>query len=423
MRIDVRVSRYHQKCMQFGHHNHDYNYCEQYLVRRPRLDLHPGAARRIYLDIHVPTDSKPGRYVGTITIASATGQTLAALSIKLDVLPFTLDEPAIFLASSLDDSRLKDYGFNTFHTNHDQAVKHGYKGYLANLGYAAIPFKGKPIGWSTFLDNKELLTPVVEAKAPRGFFGGIAPGAYGKPNAAQISQEFFERVRKEYPRIDLLGRTAPAFYFRQGKASFQLPHEWIVLAGPATPDEPKLMEKAQRDGADFWYIDGLRHEKEQAGRFTFGFWLWRSGAKGRFTTLEAALQYGYGTARESYKWEPYFTLLDVTTCNVDRALKESLVDGEVNPSRDLILLREGINDYRYAATLENRLRAAPSNLAARKCLDELRADLSLDLTTYYESRAGAYGENWRPLANNPWTTAQFTRTRRTLADHLIAIGK
>ena len=32
-RIDLRMARQHQKTMQFGHHNHDYNYQEHYLVR------------------------------------------------------------------------------------------------------------------------------------------------------------------------------------------------------------------------------------------------------------------------------------------------------------------------------------------------------------------------------------------------------
>ena len=40
-RVDVRCSRWHQKTMQFGHHNHDYSYGEQYLVRRARLEKTP----------------------------------------------------------------------------------------------------------------------------------------------------------------------------------------------------------------------------------------------------------------------------------------------------------------------------------------------------------------------------------------------
>jgi hypothetical protein len=420
--VEVRVSRYHQKCMQFGHHNHDYNYAEQYLVRRPRLDLHPGAARRVYFDLVVPADIDPGDYRATITIASAGGAPLWTAALRIEVLPFTLDTPALFLAASVDDPRLLDYGFNTFHASHDSAVKHGYRGYVANLGYGAVPFAGKPLGWSNLLEHKELVAPLLEAgragKGPRGFFGGPAPGTHSSPKAAAVADEFFTRVRQELPHIDLLGRTVPAFYFRQGKSGFQVPHEWIVLAAAARPDDPQALERAR-----FWYIDGLRHDKEQAGRFTFGFWLWRSGAQGRFTTLEAHLQYGYGTARESYTHEPYFTLLDVTTCNVDRALKESLAAGEVNPSRDLILLREGINDYRYILTLENRLRHgdSPAQRAARKFRDELHAEVALDLETYYEARAGAYGENWRPLPANPWTTAKFVQMRRAIVQHLRAL--
>ncbi len=65
----------------------------------------------------------------------------------------------------------------------------------------------------------------------------------------------------------------------------------------------------------------------------------------------------------------------------------------------------------------------PERGAARKYVNDLRADLALDLTVYYESRAGAYGENWYPRPDNPWTTAKLTRTRRAIAAHIIALRK
>jgi hypothetical protein len=432
--LDLRLAREHQKTMQFGHHNHDYNYQEHYLVRRPAVDLYPGAARRAYLDIAVPADASPGTYTGKIDIRAVDGSLLVSVPVVVEVLPIALQTPPVYFASSLAHPRLKEYGFNAFHASYDDARQNGYRAYIVNLGHTAVPFEGKPIGWSSFQANKELLAPIITAgkagKAPRGFFGGPAPNTHANPKAAAISQEFFDQIARDFPRIDLLGRSMPAYFFREGKAGFQTPHEWIVLAGGPTKDDPASMEADRKAGREFWYIDGVRHSKEQAARFTFGFWLWRSGATGRFTTLMAHLQYGGGTARLSYAHEPYFTLLDVTTCNVDKALKEGVVEGELNPCRDLVLLREGIDDYRYIHTLELLLKQAeskklqsPAVEAARQFRDALFAELSPDLAKYYEARSGAYGENWYALRENPWQAAKFDQVRRQVAMHIQAVQR
>jgi hypothetical protein len=97
-------------------------------------------------------------------------------------------------------------------------------------------------------------------------------------------------------------------------------------------------------------------------------------------------------------------------------------------SRDLVLLREGVDDYRYVRTLELLAKAAQvknpaAATAAEKFLEELRASLSLDLTTYYRWRAGAYAENYYPLKDNPWTGAKLDETRRQCAEHIMALQK
>lgn len=427
-RIDVRISRQHQKTMQFGHHNHDYNYEEHYLVHRPQLDLHLGAARRAYLDIAVPAEARPGEYVGAVTIQSAQGKELARLPLVVELFPVALEEPPVFFASSNADPRLLDYGMNACAGSYDHAVKHGYKAYLANLGHGPVSFKGKPLGWSSFLANKEQLQSLIDdgrtGKGPRGFFGGPAPNTHSNPKAEAVAKEFFDSVQKEFPRIDLLGLTLPAFFHGRYQG-LQTPHEWIVLASPAKVHSAEALEAACQSGKEFWFIDGMRHSKEQVARFTFGLWLWRLGAKGRFTSMEAHLQYGGGTARPTYSHEPYFTLLDVTTCNVDRAIKESLTEGQWNPCRDLILLRAGIDDYRTMYTLDRHIERAEAKktgetalAAARKFRDDLRRELTLDLTKYYDARAGAYGENWYPLPDNPWKEAKFDRVRRIALGHI-----
>jgi hypothetical protein len=420
--------------MQFGHHNHDYNYQEHYLIVRPTLDLHPGAARRVYFDISVAPDARPGEYAGAARVLDASGKALRTVPLVLEVLPIDLQKPPVWFACNIAHPRLKEYGFNTVNTSYDDAVKNGYAGFIASMSAGGVRFKDKAIHWSNLAANRELLAPILQAgrdgTGPRGFFGGIAPDTYSNPKAAEVSARFFGGILRDFPQLDVLGRTVPAYYFRENRTLFQFPHEWGVLSGPPIKDDPALMDADRKAGKPFWYIDGMRHSKEQAARFTFGLWLWRSGAAGRFTTLAAVLQYGGGTARQSYPIEPYYTLLDVTTCNVDRALKESLVEGILNPCRDLILLRAGIDDYRYIHTLEAWLQrtearqsASPALPAARKFRDELWASLSLDLTESFRGRSGAYGETLYPAPDFPWTPERFARTRRQVADHIVALRK
>jgi hypothetical protein len=111
-------------------------------------------------------------------------------------------------------------------------------------------------------------------------------------------------------------------------------------------------------------------------------------------------------------------------------VKTALDDRDFIPSRDLLLIREGIDDYRYIYTLDQLVRDAEAKkldiaivLEARKFREQLRGDLSLDLTRYYESRTASYAENWYSRADNPWTHGKFQEVRRQLAGHIVGLQK
>ncbi|HYF50931.1 MAG TPA: hypothetical protein VEJ63_16065 [Planctomycetota bacterium] len=410
--IDVRVSRYHQKCMEYGHHNHTYNFQEMWLVRRPALDLYPAVAKRVYFDVAVPQDAKVGEYSGQVAITGSDGKSLATVPVVFEVLSVELKKPPLNFASSFAHPALKEYGLNTFNTTYDDAVAQKYDAFVIWPYDAAPPsFKGKRFGWGGFIPNKDLLqTMVADAKAgkgPRGFFGDYCNGQAQKKEQA-------EAIMKEIPGIDIMVWKIKLF-------AFALPwqHEWQCL-GPMTLGTGAPLDEAKKSGAEFWFCDGLRQSKEQPARFTFGFWLWRSGASGRFTTLATVGDTGQSA---------YYTMKGGDTNNVDCALMPSLGGGH-NPTRDLLLVREGIDDYRYIYTLEQALKAAdekklatPAVAAAKKFRDELHASLDLDLKKYYESRVACYSENWYVLPGNPWNSEKFTSVRRACADHIQALQK
>lgn len=426
--LDVRVARYHHKCMEFGHHNHNYAFEEHFLVRRPRLDLHPGAARRIYLDVAVPKDARAGVYRGEFCLLDAGGP-LVTVPLALEVLPLTLETPAVFfgvdngLQRGPELAHLRKYGINFIGADHDTAASHGFQGYAVwPYNAAPPPFKGRRLGWSSFVKEKTLTSEMIAAgrsgKGPRGYLGGYVAN---KP----ADNGVYAELVKEFPDIDILGVTAPVYAFHGA----DYPHggeQWRSQI--RTRGKPELLEQAAAAGKEFWFLDWMRHSKEQAGRFSFGFWNWRLGAKGRYSTFSYGYDYHYGTARQSFPFEPYYTLLGVVGGNACPAVRPALDDNDFIPARDLVLIREGIADYRHIHTVDRLIRDAelkkfdgPAVAAARKFRDQLRAELSLDLSRYYDSRAASYAENWSPRADNPWTHSKFQDTRRQAAEHIVAL--
>jgi hypothetical protein len=440
--IGMRVAQQSSKVMQYGHHNHAFNFQEHYLIRRPgpagetRLTLVPGAARRLYLDLAVPAAARPGRYSGEIELLSSAGDLLAEVPLSLTVLEIRLDEPRTYLGlvSSAEvsaDPRLKDFGFNLANTTYDQAVKNRLKGYLDS----GAALQGRTIPFRDFPRHQELIGPILKAgrtgQGPRGFFYSEVPGTHGKPPAeeARLADEFFGTVFKTFPEIDVIGMRTPTYLHRGPGYFLGQTYRWDI----ATVGKPKVLEEARQSGKEFWFCDHIRPSKEQAGRFTFGFWLWRLGATGRLTS--ATVVDGYynrvATAYEAHAWPAYYTVKGGGgPWSCERPIMPSRSEGQHHFTRDLLLIREGIDDYRYAITLDALLRraaerkvAGPAVTSARQYRDGLFQDLSLDLTKYYEARSGAYAENWLPLAENPWRGGKFSVVRCRLAEHMLAVKK
>ncbi len=428
--IDIRVARYQQKTMEFGHHNSAYNYQEGYLVKRSSIDLDPGVARRAYFDVTVQSGATPGDYAGTITITASGGGTLATMPLKVTVLPFTLLNPPKFFATDIDDPKLKDFGLNTVEATYDSAKANSYPAFaLWPYDNDPPPFNGQKFGWGEFSQNKSLIQSIIDAgkngTGPRPFFGGPPPGK----QTVDPTDPFYAQVKQDFPTMDIVGVTQPTYYFQGVDAVPSAAGGYVWMNQIKTKGQPNLLNDAITSGKEFWFADRIRAGKEQTARFTSGFWLWRSGAFGRAMTFKTGGDYIYGTAAEAgFPSEPYYTALGIVSSGTVAPFKDSLTQGEVNPSRDLVLLREGINDYRYIYTLDTMIKQAEAKglttqaiTDAKKTRDDLFSSISLDLTTYYEARNGFYSENWYPLANNPWTGDKFDTTRKNIATNASAL--
>ncbi|HYF50932.1 MAG TPA: hypothetical protein VEJ63_16070 [Planctomycetota bacterium] len=434
--LELRWSRQHHKTTSFGHANGDYTYQEHYLVKREQVDLHPAAARRLYVDVSVPQNIAPGVYSGTLTFTSAENKVLATVPLSVEVLGITLKQPHTIFAGTISHPKLKDYGINTVvGASYDDAAKHGFSGF-ACWAYDASPplIGGKRLGLSGIAGAREHLKPLIakskEGKAPRLFVGGPAPVKHDAKHAENAAA-FFRDMLSALPELEVLGVNIPIFCSPWGYRD--APHEWACFQASAPiAGTTEALNDAAKSGKPFWFIDGLRQSQEQPARFTYGFWLWRSGAAGRCTTLESYyVRLGmHGTAADTYPYTPYYTVVGYCWSNNDVALMESLTEGEVNPSRDLLLIREGIDDYRYIYTLDALIRELESSAkgnpgwqAAKSFRDALHAEVSLDLKSYYTHRWGSYSENWYTLPGNPWNGGKFDATRRACAAHILALQK
>ena len=128
-------------------------------------------------------------------------------------------------------------------------------------------------------NSREFLDPLIAAgcagQRPRGFFGGRAPGTYGKSNAAEIAQAFFTQIVREMPQADVCNVTFDAYCSPRG--CYQDPHEWIyfrTVKGPI-PGEwvsraAKLPGRVLHVGLALWFLAGM--EKCRTVKPTWRIW-------------------------------------------------------------------------------------------------------------------------------------------------------
>lgn len=88
---------------------------------------------------------------------------------------------------------------------------YGFQGYAVwPYNAAPPPFKGRRLGWSSFVKEKALLNEIIAAGksglGPRAYFGGYVAN---KPEDQQV----YAALVKEFPDIDILGVTTQVYAF------------------------------------------------------------------------------------------------------------------------------------------------------------------------------------------------------------------
>ncbi len=174
---------------------------------------------------------------------------------------------------------------------------------------------------------------------------------------------------------------------------------------------PAVYASAMKDGDAFWWYSNCTREYPAVMRFKAGFHHWKSRATGQF-------YWHYRAAGRS-------AFCDFDSGPGDHITSYPGVDGPV-PTIQWECHREGIDDARYAYTLEllldackdtasPKLRAAVSHASA--VLDSIREQTHIDLH-YYEKK---YGNDLAFHYLSDWPPARYDRNRRALANAILAL--
>jgi len=449
-------------------------------------DMHPvdvaaGRSQWYWFTVHVPEDAAPGAYRATITISASGGE--ATIPVELEVLPITLVRPE-GIAWGMYDYHARTYSDapDALDAKFRDQAEHGMTsvGMCGNHGAEMSMDDGRvTVQWTGETDVERGMAAYVAAGFPEPVqwlmgrdtsrfaeqFGALGTPEYAAAYAGVIRailakaeaegwpeiifqpvdeafehRDSFERMMAEMRILKDLGVRVEADGMNGNPEGLDEALEFIDVAnfhdGPflrrGTYDAKAWDDfRARMDAAGktiwFYNVEISCHRPENA-RFSQGFHLWNTGARGAFT-------WSY----QSYLPDPYAP-------NEDRRFvfmhRFPPMDGERGgPSIGFEALREGIDDYRYLATWDVACERALAEGTdeQRRIVAESRAWLAGRLAEidYAQWRGWPTQGEWtgglqvtdegqQAVAGHlkvpgVWDFADYDDIRRRLADWIIAL--
>ncbi len=449
-------------------------------------DMHPvnvpaGRSQWYWFTVHVPEDAAPGGYRSTITISASGGE--ATIPVELEVLPITLLQPE-GIAWGMYDYHARTYSDDpdALEAKFRDQAEHGMTsvGMCGNHGAEMTLDDGRvTVHWTGETDLERGMAAYVAAGFPEPVqwlmgrdtsrfaeqFGAIGTPEYAAAYAGVIRailaraeaegwpqiifqpvdeafehRDSFERMMAEMRILKDLGVRVEADGMNGNPEGLDEALEFIDVAnfhdGPflrrGTYDAVAWEDfRARMDAAGktiwFYNVEISCHRPENA-RFSQGFHLWNTGARGAFT-------WSY----QSYLPDPYAP-------NEDRKFvfmhRFPSMEGEPGgPSIGFEALREGIDDYRYLATWDALCERALAGGTdeQRRIVAESRAWLTDKLAEidYARWRGRPTQGEWtgglqvtdegqQAVAGHlkvpgVWDFADYDDIRRHLADWIIAL--
>jgi len=397
--VDVRVVRYLVKRSHYS--LHDRVLVPTYLERANALRVAKGQVGQFWLTVHVPTDAAPGEYRGTFRIARANGRGEARVPVALRVHPFALDEPRGMAFGMYDALQVTHPGRDYMLAKYRDMRAHGMTtvGFCGNLGATLrvrdgrveVRFEGKP-GLETALDayvRAGFPEPVVWLMGSdvRRFCvkrGPVEGSEFAAAYKAIIRAVLAEAKRCGWPEIIFqpedevfAHKTRFALGFRELKLLKEVPGVRTEMDGtnvrPEVSDQTypftdvlvhcygpllygkgvyprsewlRIVGKYHNDDKRIWFynVDTTGYHVETM-RFAAGLYMLWSNADG---LLSWAYSWGDEKPYDDYSG-PHGDTIFFYPPRGDR---------KGGPALGWEGLREGIDDFRYARTLANRIATA-----------------------------------------------------------------
>lgn len=440
-------------------------YMERYLQKKASVDIPIHVTQRFWLTVRVPENARSGIYHTKIAIA--VGQTpLKTLDLKVEVLPFQLDKPEgmgyfmyfstrfglpkrlrtqKYMRRCIED--MKAHGMTAFtlysypyakvngkrqFTLHvpDEYGQPAFVATMNTLLHSGMLGPGMPVIWigADVYHAKEWKGVLSQAKKrnwPEVVFYMVDEPGDDPKRLAKVKRVFGElaQFKKQYPQYSKLRTTAAGI----GKELGHLYDIWITGAGGVSLNA-ELVETAKEMGKEIWTYDcNTAQIDAETSRYYYGLWVWKSGAKGAANWAYSDRQTPTGINDWDY--------IDKHLENVE--ICYSFVypspQGPV-PSIGWEAIREGIDDYRYVATLTKLIGKAKTagrhDLAAvaEKVLKEMKD--KVDVSAYQAAHAagaatgrrlGTHFDRPSPQANI--SKEDYNRFRYRVAQQIMALLK
>ncbi len=436
------------------------------LVKEKKFSLVPEETKRIWITVHVPESAAPGRYETVVNVTS-NGKLLKAIPLELTVWPFELakitpDKMAYF--TYFGPGMLPDWGRkNEYLTQiYKDMREHGMNSVTAYvfpsldpdtdvLNSKLSPEKRK----DSCLSIREFLN-ILDGSGMI-FKGGkfIWLGAYNA--SAHVLKEVNAAVDKTGMEICYYGQDEPETASRQAfqrQISNRLkplcPERKIVTAigdkgieavgdcldvwiCEAIDLNDERCREAERKKKELWsYECRLASVDPLTSRFFFGFFAWRTGVKGigLWVYGDAAARNRFGISEKMDRFHPECQyMFNFVCCESDRLL----------PSLAWEAVREGVDDYRYIATLEEwigKAKKAGKEKLVRNADNFLKKMYGkIDPRNYRKAfdaarhnrepgKGGSVGANYeRPSPEPSLAPEEYNRIRIQIAEEIVKLSR
>ena len=451
-----------------------------FLEQRPSVKMPADRTQVFWLNVSLPANAAPGVYAGEVTVQPASGKA-ASLPLQVRVLPFKLAEPRnmfwgeYYLTPKLEKTPeavraaiQRDLADQRAHGMTSVGLCFGLEHTEYKVEGTKVTITPDPEGvYATFMEAYKQLgfpMPIIQLSDS----GQDAAGAYklGSPEWAETYKNFWIAAaalhkQRGWPEVIVQPVDEPGWQSPEDrsrnllclKTLKQIPGQrteqdgpgdayFLSEAGPYADvwnfngalEEDKIIKQAQAHGKLITsYNNDVESYRPEMDRYCDGFYQLRAGARGT-----------YNWAYISFAGSPYDDQ-DADTGSWMHVYPPMPALGEVGgPSTGWEGARAGIDDYKYAYTLQQAIaRAAQAHSAKAKqaaadgqaALDEVLSSLDYNFRTrgtaaFAEERPGPDGGKrvfGALKVPNGWDFSTYDRARWQLAaatlDIMVALGE